>query len=104
MGLTRTLGALTEQLVQVLVAHRELEAQVSQCPRCGMVIAQITTTCPVCGNPMEKTVLAQVLPVLARRNSAHLELVGREAASRLKDGIGALLRYVPHDESLLRPD
>lgn len=40
----------------------------------------------------QRTTLAQVLPLPARRNPAGIEMVERGAARRLADGIGAVLR------------
>ncbi|MCS7172178.1 MAG: VLRF1 family aeRF1-type release factor [Armatimonadetes bacterium] len=94
LGLASTLEALVRRQVQLLVVDRELEAEVVECPGCGYVSARPAEICPVCGAVMMRTWLTQVLPLLAHRNHAGIELVNPQPILRLHGGIGALLRYL----------
>ncbi len=94
LGLEPTLDALLRQQVQLLVVDRELEAEVVECPSCEYVGARPVPTCPVCGGAVVRTWLTQVLPFLAHRNRAELELVNPHPTLRSHGGIGALLRYL----------
>jgi len=95
VGLRPTIDALAREQVLTLVADPAVDAAAAQCTQCGFVTADATPACPVCGGAMERTSLSQVLPLLARRSGARLELVTGEAAAMLQaqGGIGAVLRY-----------
>lgn len=94
-GLHPTLNALTERRAHLVVVNRDVEAAVALCPSCGYATPDRVDLCPACGEPTESTGLAQVLPLLARRSAADVEIIGPEASSRIDDGVGALLRYAP---------
>ncbi len=93
LGLEPTLDALLRQQVQLVVVDRELETEVVECPGCGYVGARPLPTCPVCGAAVVRTWLTQVLPFLAHRNRAELEVTNPQPTLRSHGGIGALLRY-----------
>lgn len=95
VGVGPALEAVARENVLTLAADRDVEAEVLACTRCGHVTAEPAGACPACGGPLERTALSQMLPLLARRSGARLEMVGGEAAARLRahGGVGAVLRY-----------
>ncbi|MBI3287084.1 MAG: hypothetical protein HYZ68_03455 [Chloroflexi bacterium] len=96
VGVVDTLYALMQGQVMTLVVDRDVEDNVWRCARCGYVSGVSIQTCPTCGGAVEQTSLPQVLPLLARRSGAKIELVGGVPAENLRphEGIGAFLRYV----------
>ncbi|MDR7416828.1 MAG: VLRF1 family aeRF1-type release factor [Armatimonadota bacterium] len=93
LGLEPTLEALVRRQVRLVVVDRELETEVVECPSCGYVGVRPAQACPVCGATVVHTWLTQVLPLLAHRNHAGMELVNPQPILRSHGGIGALLRY-----------
>ena len=95
VGARATLDALAREQVVTLVADRDVDGEVVQCTQCGQATAERVPVCPVCGGAVERTALSQILPLLARRSGARLEMVSGEAAVALRPhgGIGAVLRY-----------
>jgi hypothetical protein len=95
LGLADTLGALQQGQVMTLVAGFPVTGQAWQCPGCGLALAQDAGSCPVCGGRPEPRSLEGLLPLLAHRTDAGIELVGGEAATRLAEyeGVGAVLRF-----------
>ncbi|MGH2372149.1 MAG: VLRF1 family aeRF1-type release factor [bacterium] len=96
VGKAATLNALQQGQAMMLVADRELTGTVWQCVECNYVSVDATDRCAVCGGAVEEFELPQLLPLLAYRSGAAIELVGKDAAERLRahEGLGALLRYV----------
>ncbi|HYM91818.1 MAG TPA: VLRF1 family aeRF1-type release factor, partial [bacterium] len=78
LGLDATLGALARGEVMTLVGSRDLDASVWECPACSSVAAH-PGACAACGGAVSRTSLRQILPVLARRHGARLEVVGPAA-------------------------
>jgi hypothetical protein len=80
-----------------VAADRDLRGAARRCPACGFATAERATACPVCGATMEEQPLVELLPLLARRNHARLQLVGGPAADALRPhgGLGAVLRFIP---------
>jgi len=103
LGLEATLEALSRGEVLTLVGSRDLDASVWECPGCASVAAH-PGACAACGGAVSRTPLRQILPVLARRHGARLEVVGPAAQPPPPDGLGALLRYVPPQEARTSPD
>jgi peptide subunit release factor 1 (eRF1) len=98
VGRTATFGSLMQGEVKTLVVARDLEGDIWQCTRCQHLSATPIGTCLGCGGPVDRAPLRQMLPILARRHGAELEVVGPSTSSQLTDGIGALLRYrAPHE-------
>lgn len=97
VGKAATLNALQQGQAMTLVADRELTGTVWRCVDCNYVSPDATDRCPVCGGVVEEIELPQLLPLIAYRNGAAIELVGKEAAEKLRahEGLGALLRYAP---------
>lgn len=95
VGVRSTLAALAREQIVTLVAGRDADGDVAQCTRCGHVSAETASVCPVCGGELERTTLAQVLPLLARASGARLEIVSGDAAATLRahGDLGGVLRY-----------
>jgi peptide subunit release factor 1 (eRF1) len=96
VGKSATLDALIQGQVLTVAVDRDLKANLWRCTRCGHLSGKENESCPICGGPVERILLPQVLPLLARRSGARTVQVGEAAATRLQphEGIGALLRYV----------
>lgn len=93
-GRERTLAALLEGEVRVLLAARDLEGDVRECGRCGYTTAEAPALCPACGNVMTVEPIRQVLPVVARAHGAELRVLDPDIGSRLPEEVGALTRFV----------
>lgn len=96
VGLAATLKALQEGRVEQVVVYRRLEAAINECASCGYVYEPEGERCPRCSSVERKhSSLRVVLPILARRGGAKLEIVRRPAAEALAPhgGIGAFWRY-----------
>jgi rubrerythrin len=76
VGKAATLNALMQGQVMTLVAARDLDGDVWRCTACAYVAADAVAPCPVCGGVIQQTPFAQLLPQLAHRNAATIELVG----------------------------
>jgi hypothetical protein len=92
-GLDRTLARLQEGRVRELVIGRGIDGTVRQCERCGWVDRSADPGCRRCGGPRRVATLRVVIPELARRHGASVEVVAGRAATRLRrtEGIGAWL-------------
>ncbi|HEU5299054.1 MAG TPA: hypothetical protein VFW08_06130, partial [bacterium] len=95
VGLRAVLEAVARENVLTVAVDRDVEAEVSACTRCGHVTAEAVSRCPACGGDVELASLSQLLPLLARRSGARLEMItgGAAEALRAHGGIGAVLRY-----------
>ena len=95
VGIEPTLAALQRGEAMLVIADRDLDGPVGRCRRCGYVTAKPRQRCEVCRGKVEPTTFPQVLPLLARRGGATLELVGRESAGALRElrGLAAILRF-----------
>ncbi|MGH2405368.1 MAG: hypothetical protein ACRDGN_13055, partial [bacterium] len=101
--------ALLRGQAMTVVAPRDLEGDVWRCTQCAHVSATARDACPVCGGDVEQIAFVQLLPLLARRGGATIEIVGKGAAERLQPlgGVGAILRYVTAPaaaQPAMRPD
>ncbi len=97
VGIEATLAALQQGEAMIVIADRDLEGTVGRCRRCGYVTVKPRQRCEVCRGKVEQATFPQVLPLLARRGGARLELVGRESAGALGliGGFAAILRFRP---------
>jgi peptide subunit release factor 1 (eRF1) len=97
VGPVATLEALARGRVDVVVANGNLRGTVLRCTSCGHVTARETSTCPLCGSPVEGMSLPQALPALARHRGAALRIIRASVGNGLEphQGLGALLRYAP---------
>ncbi|HXF82378.1 MAG TPA: VLRF1 family aeRF1-type release factor [bacterium] len=95
VGPAAVVGALAKKNVLVLAADRDVAGDVLTCEACGHVTVPPADRCPACGGALQRGSFGQMLPLLARRAAARLELVDGEAAARLRlhGGVGARLRY-----------
>jgi peptide subunit release factor 1 (eRF1) len=100
VGRAATFRSLVQGEVNTLVVARDLEGDIWQCTQCQYLSATPIGTCPGCGGSVDRAPLRQMLPTLARRHGAGIEVVGPSTSSQLTDGIGALLRFrAPHEEA-----
>jgi peptide chain release factor subunit 1 len=95
LGVDATLAALQRGEVMIVIVDRNLDGTVGRCRRCGYVTPKPRQRCEVCRGKVEQVTFPQVLPLLARRGGAELELVGRESAGALRalGGLAAVLRF-----------
>ncbi len=94
VGLAATVEKLQQGLAWQLVLARSWDAHVHYCPHCQWIEPDGSGTCAVCGGPQQAVSLRAVLPSMAARYKAVLEIVDGEAARKLlpAGGIGARLR------------
>jgi len=98
VGRAATFMSLMQGEVKTLVVARDLDGDIWRCAQCESLSTERTRTCPGCGKAVDRVPLRQVLPTLARRHGAGIEVVGSPTSSQLTNGIGALLRYrAPHE-------
>ncbi len=93
VGRERTLTALLEGEVHILLAGRDLDGDVRECEGCGYATTVPTDRCPACGNAMSVEPIRQVLPGLARARGAELRVLDPDVGARLPEDVGALMRY-----------
>lgn len=95
VGLAATLEALEQGQVRTIVAARGIDGTVYRCRQCDHATARAVDECPGCGGPVEAVAVPQILPLLARRGGAELELIEDSVAGGLRPhgSVGALLRY-----------
>ena len=98
VGRAATFMSLMQGEVKTLVVARDLDGDIWRCAQCESLSTERTRTCPGCGKAVDRVPLRQVLPTLARRHGAGIEVVGSPTSSQLTNGIGALLRYRPPHE------
>jgi peptide subunit release factor 1 (eRF1) len=98
VGRAATLRSLMQGEVKTVVIARDLDGDIWRCAQCEYLSTERIRTCPGCGGIVDRVPLRQVLPTLARRHGAAIEVVGSPTSTQLTDGIGALLRYrAPHE-------
>ena len=96
VGLPATLQALQEGRVDKVIVNRRFDAPLKECARCGHVYPPDGEACPRCAaSEHRETSLRAMLPILAHRHGAEVEVIRAPAAERLAlhGGIGALWRY-----------
>ncbi len=98
VGLEPTLQTLQSGRVVQLILTHNLDAQLVECIACHYSFSESTRqpTCPRCtANSLKRVSLRVLLPILARRHGAKLEILHGQAAETLaaQGGIGALWRY-----------
>jgi peptide subunit release factor 1 (eRF1) len=93
VGRAPTLRSLMAGEVKTLAVARDLEGDIWQCTQCEYLSARPLRACPICGGSVDQGALRQVLPLLARRHGAALEVIGPVGSAHLVDGLGAVLRY-----------
>ena len=104
-GIDKTLDRLQRGQVRQMVIARDLRGEAYQCEKCGHLDRSVREGCPNCGGKRRKVSLRAALPDLARRYATPIEMVGGEAAAKLrkKGGVAAWLRYpAPQPTSLRR--
>jgi peptide subunit release factor 1 (eRF1) len=95
LGVEDVLGALQRGQVMTVAAAWPVNGTVWRCAGCGITLAEDAGRCPSCGGPLAAEPLEVLLPVMARRTDATLELVYGAAADQLAEHgrLGAALRY-----------
>jgi len=94
VGVDETLAWLQKGKVRTLIVAQKLDAILHQCGQCGWTDRSADPICPVCGSQRRAVTLRDVLPGLARKHQAEIEVVGDEAAEALSKvgGMAAWLR------------
>jgi peptide subunit release factor 1 (eRF1) len=94
-GLSDTLAALNERRVDTLLLDARFTAPGRQCPVCGWLGPEGSTTCPVDGGPTERVDDVREPGVeLTLQQDAHVLVLRRvEDGLAAHGGIGALLRF-----------
>ncbi len=95
LGLADVLSALQQGRAQTLVTSLPVTGEVWECADCHLAIAQDAGACPACDGQLASRSLDGLLPLLAARTDAAIEIVAGAAAEQLSEhhGIGAVLRY-----------
>ena len=90
------LAQLQQGKIGVLVLGQDLNVDLHQCVKCGWADRSADSVCSKCGATRQATTLRDVLPELARKYRSDIEIVGGEAAKRLREagGMGGWLRRV----------
>ena len=94
LGLEESLAELQQGGIRMLMVCRDLDVRVMRCDGCGYMDFSADPVCGACRNFRSVVPLRSVLPQLAAASNAEIEVVGGEAAARLKraGGMGAWLR------------
>jgi hypothetical protein len=100
VGIDETLARLQQGRIRKLVVARGLDASLKRCGECLWVDRTIDPICPACGRERHAITLHDVLPELARRYKASVEVVSGEAGRRLREagGTGGWLREFERKE------
>jgi peptide chain release factor subunit 1 len=96
LGLDRTLEAIVERQVQLLVVEEDFRQPGFECPYCQYLVAIETAHCPLCDTPLDPQV--DIVERAVERTidqQAAIEILRGEARQALAahGHIGALLRY-----------
>lgn len=94
MGVDEVLVQLQQGKIRGVVVMKGLNGSLQQCVNCFWADRTSDPICPACGGKRENVALRDVLPELARRCNASLEIVSAEASRKLQEsgGMGAWLR------------
>jgi len=100
VGLDETLARLQQGRVRKLVVAKGLDASLKRCGECLWVDRTTDPMCPACGRERHIVTLRDILPELARRYKASVEVVSGEAGRKLEraGGIGAWLHEFERKE------
>ncbi len=96
LGLERTLEAIVEKRLQLLVVEEDFRQPGWECPHCQYLVAVETTRCPLCDSALEPQIdIVERALERALDQRATLEVLRGEARQALAahGHIGALLRY-----------
>jgi hypothetical protein len=93
VGLEQTLAQLQTGSVREVIIARGIKGTVRQCERCGWADTAVHAICTRCGGRRRAAAVRVLLPELARRKAASIEVVAGPAARRLQqtDGVAARL-------------
>lgn len=93
LGVENVLDRLQQGLVYRIVTVRGFDGPARQCVHCGWTGQGSDNSCPACGAEWRLTALRAVLPILARRYNASVEIVAdQEGKLRQAGGVGGWLR------------
>ena len=96
LGLDRTLEAVVERRVWILVVEEDFRQPGFECPHCQYLVAIETARCPLCGTQLDPQVdIVERVIERALDQRATIEVLRGEARQTLAahGHIGALLRY-----------
>lgn len=93
-GIDKTLADLQNGKIRVLVLAGDLDSPLLQCTDCGRIDRSASSVCPYCGGGRRNVTLREILPELAWKHEAEIEIIGGRASTRLKEagGMGGWLR------------
>lgn len=92
-GIDGTLLALQEGRARSLIVARGLRGRVRQCAKCGWTDRAADRVCARCGGERRVLTMREVLPELARKYNAPVEVVAGKAETQLK-GVGGLAAWL----------
>jgi peptide subunit release factor 1 (eRF1) len=95
LGRADVLAALQQGRVQTVVTTFPVSGPIWECADCHHAITLNAGACPVCDGPLTQRWLEGLLPLLAHRTDATVEIVSGAAAQQLAghEGMAAVLRY-----------
>lgn len=91
-GVQPTLTSLQQGRLQLLIASREISAEVRECLECGFCSTKFFPKCPVCNSSQVHNVpLTTVLPYLCRKHSTKMKVLSASLAAQGR--IGGVRRF-----------
>lgn len=95
-GVQPTLTSLQQGRLQLLIASREISAEVRKCLKCGFCSSESFSKCPVCNSSdVHNASLTTLLPYLCRKYSTKMKILSAGLAGQLnpQGGIGGIHRF-----------
>jgi len=95
-GVQPTLTSLQQGRLQLLIASREISAEVRKCLECGFCSSESFSKCPVCNSSdVHNASLTTLLPYLCRKYSTKMKILSAGLAGQLnpQGGIGGVRRF-----------
>lgn len=93
-GFDETLAQLQKGKIRAVVVARGANPELQQCVKCGWADRSADPVCSQCGGTRRRVRLWEVLPEIARKQGAEIDVVSNEAAGGLKaaEGMAGWLR------------
>jgi hypothetical protein len=94
IGIDETLAELQNGRIRVLLLGTDLDPTLRQCTGCGRADRVEGSICLYCGARCQGVSLREILPELAWKHGAEVEIIGEKASARLHEvgGMGGWLR------------